>query len=133
MPCNCDHLKPTELESESRRIAKHVVYAATRLDIALEPWIFKVAVNDYGEPSRAQELTIMLCDMCNQIAADGKADEFIYNGKIPEARKLADWWDEHQEIDRKRIIAEEVKREKERKKKAALSKLTDEEKEALDL
>jgi len=49
----------------------------------------------FGMDKYLDEATNILCSFCKL-----KGDDFIYNGRIKELRALADWWDEHQEIDK---------------------------------
>ena len=46
----------------------------------------------FGE--RCDEITDLLCSFCKS-----KGEDFIYNGRDPDCRKLADWWDEHKTLD----------------------------------
>lgn len=48
-------------------------------------------------------------------------------------QEILDWWEEHKEYDRQRRVGIKRKKERENLKKLALSKLSEEEKKALDL
>lgn len=82
----------------------------------------------------------MLCGLCGKIERTSGISTYT----IDSVPGLRDWWEDHKEQDRKRILKEreeEIKREakrnakleKERLKKLALSKLTDEERNALGI
>lgn len=47
-------------------------------------------------------------------------NKYIYDGRINECRDIADWWEEHQEADRKRLMKEQseakAKAEKQKEK-----------------
>lgn len=52
---------------------------------------------------------------------------------MKQARKLADWWDEHQEADRKRIETEKKEVHMKQVRKDTMANLTDEQIEALGI
>lgn len=84
--------------------------------------------NNQNSKKRFDELTQLLCNLCNKL----KGQE-IFNHILQNDKKLNDWWKNHQEEDRKekqRLI--EMKR-KELIKKNALSKLSVEERKILGL
>ena len=62
---------------------------------------------------------------------DDKVEAVVYDGRNPEARKLADWWDHHQTADAEREAEEVHRRNNEVLLAQALSKLTPEEIAAL--
>lgn len=72
--------------------------------------------------ARNDELARLLCGLCNEIAS-------TYEFKGP----LKEWWDAHQEFDRKRKQKEAEEKLKRRNRKAALDKLTKEERKLLGL
>lgn len=49
------------------------------------------------------------------------------------SQELVDWWDSHQEIDKKRVAAEEAFRQKKLRRQKVLNKLTLEERKLLGL
>ena len=51
------------------------------------------------------ELTKLLCEKIGNFNEEEK-EFYLYNGRVSESRKLAEWWEKHQELDRKRIIDE---------------------------
>lgn len=128
MPCNSDHLEPSRYELESKRAAQCFVYLESKMGRLPTKWIEESANNIYGSPNRINELTVELCNLCKKAP-----DSIIYNGKDPKARKLADWWDEHQEVDRRRIEKEKEDAYKQRIKEKAIAKLSDEEQKILTL
>jgi len=130
MPCSCDHYEPNQAEQESKRACQCLVYVLKTQQRCITPWIINGADSDYGVAIRLKEATVKLCDLCNAMNPVEK-DKIIYNGRNAEARKLADWWDEHQKADAERIKEEEQAKKKEKLKQSALSKLTPEEKKAI--
>lgn len=84
MPCNCDHLEPSQYEAESRRVRKFLKYL--------------------GIP---------------------RSDDYYGH--------TADWWEEHQRVDRERVASERKARAAHDLRTKTLRKLSRQEKEALGL
>jgi hypothetical protein len=122
MGCNSDHMNPTEKEKNNKEACGHIVYLCEKNGKNPIHWALKGASELYGSHKPLNEVVYALCQMCKETSED-----IIYNGKDPKARKLADWWDAHQEADRKRIAKEEEAVRKEELKIKTLAKLTDEE------
>ncbi len=126
MPCRSDYLEANERELESRRVCQHLRYLLKALGKNVPAAIAKAADEYYGDVENLDKNTALLCKMCQEVD-----DKHIYNGRDPEARKLADWWDDHQERDRKRLAQEEADKHKAALRATALSKLTKAERDAL--
>lgn len=107
MPCRCDHMEPNKRELESKRVAELLawVYSIPKNfpKTPVEKYI-KASKSTYGNVHLVDEMTAELCKMCHQLD-----DSIIYDGRNPMARKLADWWDEHQILDEKRRHREAIK------------------------
>jgi len=98
MPCRSDHMEPHALEAESHRVAKHIIYLFTILSIPLPSGVVEAAASMYGDSSKCDTFTRILCDtISGELAADVEA--VMYNGRNPKARQLADWWGTHKEAD----------------------------------
>ena len=132
MPCNSDHMKPQTHERESKLAAELIVYAGSKLHRDVPEWIAIAADHIYGAESKINSLTVMLCELCTRMTEDEKG-EIIYNGRDKDARKLANWWEAHQEADRDREVDEAEELRIKKVKKKALAKLDDDEIEALGL
>jgi hypothetical protein len=141
MPCDGSHLEPTEYERESKKACEHIMFLDFRYrmrpwdwpmsktgGMEIPDWVKEGAEDTYGCPDRIDEVTALLCSICKKAP-----DRVIYNGKDKKARKLADWWDDHQEADRKKKAAKMSKKARDKARKSGLAKLTDEERGALDL
>jgi thiamine pyrophosphate-dependent acetolactate synthase large subunit-like protein len=127
-------MDPTQRELETQLVCQLLVYIESVgiFDMILSNDIFEGANHFYGkaEVNDVDELTATLCNLCQQLEQSEEGQKIIYDGKNRDARKLADWWQNHQEMDRQR---EQKRKEKENRKKLkeqALAKLTEEEKEA---
>jgi hypothetical protein len=125
-------MNPSGAELESRRVCNLIIYLFTALGKPIAPWIVKAADNYYGNTNRLDEATKILCEACRSLTKK-EEDRLIYDGRDPNARKLADWFDRHQEWDARRVAEEEESRRKIMLKDRALKKLTVEERKALGL
>lgn len=61
--------------------------------VQVEPY-FEAAREPDGNPELNDEMFTFLCALCNHMNEHRK-DHIIYNGRIPIARRLAEWWDEY--------------------------------------
>jgi hypothetical protein len=129
MPCDCSHLEPTRRERELKRAAQLIVYVEGFQKGVTPAWIKEQAEATYGTDER---LVPYLCKILNEMAP-GQRERIIYNGHNKIARDLADWWEEHQRVDRERIKREQAEAEKTRTRKQALLKLSSAEKKALGI
>lgn len=132
MPCQNYERELSSLELESKRVCQLLTYALPAVGKDVPAWVVEVSKHPYGSPKRADEATAMLCEICGSLDEDQTA-KVIYDGRNPEARKLADWWDSHQKDDAARKQREEEKKAKDDIKSRALEKLTPEERNALGL
>ncbi len=132
MPCNGEYLEPTEPERQRRMAAEMLLWLLEQLGMPQPKWVVDESNNIYA---RDRRLIPQLCKLIGMMVIDKpvRFQELIYNARDRMSRRLADFWDDHQEMD-----AERIRREKEEKdlracREAALCKLTDEEIEALGL
>ena len=96
MGCNSDHMNPTEKEKNNKEACEHITYLHDIKGNRPPSW---AAASCYGSTKPLNEVVYILCQMCEEASED-----VIYNGRDPKARKLADWWDAHQEADRNRVV-----------------------------
>ncbi len=78
------------------------------------------------------EKTDYLCRICKVMSVK-ELNKIMYNGRNKNARKLADWWDKHQEEDIKRQKKEEKAKKQIVLRKQAWNKLSPAEREAWGL
>lgn len=123
MPCNSQYMEPTEQEKESKKVAGMLLrLREAGIDPMIEDhkendlklfdnknYLKKVANDPYGDKDQCDALTAQLCATCHYLEMNEttKAQELIYDGRDREARKLADWWEDHQEYDKKKQEEEE--------------------------
>ena len=130
MGCRSDYMEPNEREKESVLVCHLLIFAFTELKRKIPQDVVSAAMATYGDVVRLDEHTALLCDTCANMSVR-YCERIIYNGRSPDSRRLADWWDRHQEADKKRIDEEMGKKKNEVLVKSAKSKLSLEELEAL--
>lgn len=78
---------------------------------------------------KIDKLTRFLCGVMTQLQDRGISINMSEN----DLKGLREWWEQHQEQDRKRLAAEEAARKRKELRKSGLSKLTKAEKSALGI
>lgn len=128
MPCRSDYLQRDTRETESRLVIDLLVYVRDSLGSNLEEvysrrdqpryppdYINQWEVKSdpyYGLVGGLDQQTAMLCLLiCNM--TDDEREKILYNAHSKQSRQLADWWEKHQEADRKREQMEEDRRKAE--------------------
>ncbi len=119
MGCPSDYLEPKSREKELQRAAKLLLYVLTKTNKKIPKWVSKEAKNIYASDERS------ITQLCAAIKAlsKKKLETIVYNAHNETSRKKADA--EHEKEEK-----EEMKRKK--LKKSALSKLSPEERRAID-
>jgi hypothetical protein len=105
MGCNSEHMNARPGEVLSRETAEHIVYLNGKLAIETPIWVATAAKEYYGAESRVDEVVALLCTTIRSMTPE-QVNAIVYNGHDATARKLANWWDEHQAADRKRALAD---------------------------
>jgi len=134
MPCRSDYMEPNAREIESKRVCQLLKYLFKAANIPATAQVVERVEQGvreyYGNPTSLDADTDLLCQLLRSLPDDTVA-KVVYDGRNPEARKLADWWDNHQAADAKREAEEEHRRNNEALRAQALSKLTPAEIKAL--
>ena len=99
MPCNADYMDPTQRERDSREVAVLLHHLARKLGMVTSSELSAAASGLLGDVGRLDEFTAELCSLLRGLN-DHKMNLYVYDGRDPMARRLADWWDKHQEADR---------------------------------
>lgn len=116
----------------SRGVCSLLIYLYGRIQKEVPGWVKKAAEDYYGNVNRLDESTRMLCE-CLRSLTENEVEKYVYDAHNKEARKLAGWWERHQEWDARRVAEENETRKKIMLKERALKKLTIDEMEALGL
>jgi len=106
-------MEPNQTEAYSRETAKLAVYdckaMGERTDCSLPDFVETAAESMYGDPSKHNEITAVLCGLCRRMTPE-QENRIIYDGRNPDARKLAEWWDNHKAVDAARAEDDEVEK-----------------------
>jgi len=97
MPCSDP--TPSGREERAAKVLKLIIDFKSLGEDIEYPKGFNGDISGYsifGSDRYLDEATNILCSFCKI-----KGDDFIYNGRFKERRRLADWWDEHKEIDKR--------------------------------
>ena len=106
MPCNSEYLRPSEREEKLQHTAKLLVWVHAQIDLECPKWIREAASSIYGNADTVAEL----CRILKRLEPEKL--EYLLTQKIRESRDLANWWEDHQETDRKREALEKLKEER---------------------
>lgn len=130
MPCRSDYMEPNQKEQLLQETAQLLIYVRmnTKTGVKVTEKLKRASQDIYCRQDYVPELCAAIRAMTEE-----EQSRIIYDGRNPNARKLADWWDKHQEADRKRIEQEQHEREREELREAAIAKLTPEEREVLGI
>lgn len=130
MPCTYDpDPEPTENSRHLQQTAKLILWVSHKLGIDIPPFVEKESHNKYAKD---EKLVPHLCGILRALSKEA-ADALIYDARDANSRKLADWWEAHQEADKKREEAERKAAEKDELRKQALNKLSEAERKVLGL
>lgn len=116
MPCNSDHMEARANETLSRETAKLIVWLDQKMKAKTEDWIVTASKEYYGNEPEVDTIVAGLCARIRAMPED-QLNTIVYNGRDATARKLADWWEEHQKADTKREAQEQRALAKERSKR----------------
>ncbi len=97
MPCDSSHCEPTSAEKESQRVCECIATLCVRLGLSVPEYASVGAKSIYGSLTRDLDaVTARLCKLCEKAG-----DEIIYSDpKDRDLRRVATWWEDHQEQDR---------------------------------
>lgn len=130
MPCRSDYQEPNAKEVESRTVAKLLVYLLSAIDKDVPDDVQYAAKSEYGNTQHLDGHTALLCSTIQGLSKRNQ-DKLIYDGRNAAARKLADWWENHQQVDAQRIAEEKKQKRNAKLVESALAKLTPAERKAL--
>jgi predicted DNA binding protein len=99
-------MKPSSREIRSQETAQLLLYVHKHLNTQAEKYVRDAAKDTYGNVARLDDMVVELCALLTAMH-DTDRDALVYNAKDKTARRLADWWEEHLEADRKRIAQEQ--------------------------
>lgn len=104
MPCKSDYMEPTVKERQHRQAAQLLVYVHGKLGQPVPKKLSAAAADIYGGADGEKNMEF-LCTLIRNMSEEQR-ERIVYNGRDPMARRLADWWDEHEAEDAKRLEIE---------------------------
>ncbi len=125
MPCNSDHMNPTPREAYNQRTAQLLVWVLTQRKLKTSRAMRDTAADPYA----LEDYTQWLCDQLKGV--HHVPTETLLAIRCKEARRLADWWEEHQAADKEREEKEAKETQAKKLVASALAKLTKAERLAL--
>lgn len=132
MGCRSDYMEPTDREKESVLVTNLLVYLLTELKKPIPPLVAAASKQFYGNIDTVDHDVKLLCSTVKSLS-DRQMKKYVHDGSNPKARKLADWWDKHQEADRKRAENEAEMKKRQKLRQSAASKLSPAERKAVGL
>lgn len=128
----CRDPEPTARGLQTSYEAGILIYVYEKLNIPVPEYVkFEANLyNVYDGSGRSGKVVPALCKALTDLSEEQR-DTLIYNARDAKARKLADWWEEHQRHDQAMHRQEEYERKQKELVDSAKSKLTDEELKAL--
>lgn len=123
MPCRTDHIEPTREEREAQHVCQLLVWVNNSLGRSSSEELKANANRSY-----ATDLNTWTAELCAILGSldDEQIDKIVYNARSQKSRKLADWWENHQEADRAREQQEKQDAADERLRKNTIANLTPE-------
>jgi len=121
-------MDPTQKQRLLQETAQLYEYALFEMNLNVPADVKAAAKDIYCRKDFVPQLCELLTVM-NEL----HKQRIVYNAYSSMSRKLANWWEKHQEADRKRIFEEDLQKMQDAVRTKALAKLTDAEKKALGL
>ena len=131
MPCNSDYMEQKDYEKKIQQTAQLLIWVRKKLNMPADR-AAEDADTLYPSQTQGDYVVSELCKILSNLN-DNILNEIVYNGKNKTSRKLADWWDEHLDADKARIMDEIKKISDKKDRDAALSKLSKHERELLGI
>lgn len=132
MPCDSSYQNPTLEELNKIETSKLIIYVDEQLKLKTPKAIKDAAADVYGDGIDLDKITRMLCKKLSTLN-DKQLKKIVYNAKDKTSRKLADWWEEHQAADKKRLKKELKDAKDKQARDKAIAKLTPRERDLLGL
>jgi hypothetical protein len=108
MGCNGDHYLPNCCKNEEYKVKRLVKYVFPLLGKPIPKFRNVYDLADNHMRDALDEGTALLCECCGNMSPEQQA-KIIFDGRISEARELAEWWQEHQDADSRKAIIEKTK------------------------
>lgn len=117
MPCNCDHMEPTQRERLLKDAAGYQIKVRNALGLNVPKWLRAESKNIYAKDERCET---ELCRIINELSADDRK-ALIYREGMAD---VAAWWERHDKADKAREKREKRQRKEDKERKEAAALLT---------
>ena len=122
MPCRSDYMEPTQRERLLQETAQLYGYVLVETGERVPERVANAANDTYCR----QDFVSHLCAAITAMDVDTR-HRVVYNAHDRTARRLADWWEEHQAADRMRIAREQAELRQQDQYEQVIAKLSDDE------
>lgn len=122
MPCRSDYLEPTQRERLLQNTAQLYAYVLAETGQRVPDRVQAAAGDSYC----SDDYVSHLCDQLTHMNVDTR-HRVVYNAHDRTARRLADWWEEHQAADHRRIAQEAAEARRQDQYEQVIAKLSDDE------
>ena len=122
MPCRSDYMEPTRKEQLLQETAVLYAYALNELGEEVPDTVHQAATDQYCRVDFVPDL----CRLIRNMSGD-ECDRIVYIPRSKISRSLADWWETHEEADRKRNTKEAEELLKQEFYERVIAKLNDDE------
>ncbi len=112
MPCRSDYLEASRQEKDSRKFCGLLCYVLEAIDVEPPDWALKAKDEYYGDAAKVNDAVVLLCMTIRKLTPE-QMDRIVYDGRNPQARALADFWDAHTVADKRREREERERSERE--------------------
>lgn len=135
MPCNSDHMEQRPDEAALQKAGELLLFVVNELgERGSDQHILASALHSDGREYYAKDVGQVEA-LCKALTEMPEADReaIVYNAHSKESRRLANWWERHQEVDRKREELEGAAARKAALRESARAKLNADERKAVGL
>jgi len=101
MPCYDP--RPLPYQVKGREACQHIAWIHECYGTPIPGWVERGIDWQIDSEEISHQIVAYLCEMCHAIEKIPTiAEKIIYNGRERKARNLANWWEDHQEMDNER-------------------------------
>ena len=126
MPCNSEYMEPSYDEMESQLVCELICFVYKEIGKKIPAWVKEASASIYGESNRLTQAENMLYLTLTSFKKMER-ERIVYNAKSKTSRRLADWFEKHDEIVKDEEKNERRTHDQKKRAKSVLAKLRKEE------
>jgi hypothetical protein len=92
MGCRSDYMEPTGYEEQIQETIKNLVYLYSVIEKPRTAALIKASKEIYFDKSEGDMWVAELCSELRKLDEE-TFDKVVYNAKVAQSRRLADWWE----------------------------------------